>query len=77
MNNLVMLLSDDDTDLYENPVWCLVDPANAGGPATLCTGEYFGLGESFCTYKRKSVKKGGITCPRCIAALKAYKSIRL
>ena len=77
-NHLVMLLTGDDpSEVKENPMWCLVDPGNHQGAATLCTNEFFGIGESGCEYKQKSTSRGGITCPKCLEKLKLYKSIKL
>lgn len=77
-NHLVMLLTGDDPDeVKESPVWCLVDTGNFQGAATLCTNEFFGIGESGCIFKRKTTKRGGITCPKCLEKLKVYKSIKL
>lgn len=76
MNKLVKLITNDDGD-EEAPFWHLVDPANDMGPATLCTGEFFGAGESSCTYEVKAVKRGGITCPNCLGKLRTYKAVRL
>lgn len=75
---LVRILIDDSGHPHELAAyWHLVDPCNAGGPATLCTGEYFGFGESACEFDLKEVKRGGITCPQCLADLKTYKAVKL
>jgi len=76
-HELVKVLIDDDLEEIENPVWHLVDPTNAGGPATLCSGEFFGYGESQVEYELKVVARGGITCGWCMRDLKTLKSIRL
>ena len=76
-NQLVKIIINEDGIPEINPQWCLVDPANLTGPATLCTGEYIGSGESSCTYKEKYTKRGGITCELCLKKLKEYKSVRL
>ncbi len=76
MNKLVKLLTNDDGQKQE-PLWHLIDPANETGPSTLCSGEFFGYGESSCTYELKSVKRGGITCLKCTGKLKTYKAVRL
>lgn len=73
---LVMILVDDEGRANDRAAWCLVDPCNEQGPATLCTSEFFGLGESRCEYKTKEVVKG-ITCPNCIRKLKTYKKVKL
>lgn len=76
-HEVVKLLSDDDGATYNDPKWCLVDPGNGCGQATLCTGEYFGDGESNCTYEIKVVSRGGVTCQKCLRNLKLYKGIKL
>lgn len=78
MNGLVKILTSDSGEPREkaNQVWHYVDVACAGNQ-TLCEGEYFGLGESGCKYKTKTVEKGGITCKECINKIKDYKAIKL
>lgn len=73
-NNVVKILIDDDGEEKQNPKWCLVDPCNYQGRATLCTSEFFGFGESGAVFETKS---GKITCEHCIEKLKRYKSIKL
>jgi hypothetical protein len=77
MNYLVKLLTTDDRDKIEDPKWCLVDPTNHMGPATLCTSDFFGCGESACEYEEKEVQRGGITCESCLEKIKTIKAIRL
>ena len=77
MNKLVKILYDDDGEKIENPVWHLVDPANLLGPSALCSGEYFGYGESSVVYEEKEVVRGGIECRACIDKIKLIKSVRL
>jgi hypothetical protein len=78
-HELVKILSDDKNEPRELylQVWHLVDIANSSGACTLCEGEYFGVGESGCEFEVKSVKRGGITCKKCLDILKAYKKIKL
>lgn len=76
MNCLVKILSSDDGEVRIDPVWCLISP-NPTGAQTLCQGEFFGYGESGCEYETKEVKKGGITCPRCIDHIKQIKAVKL
>ena len=76
-NKLVKILSDDDGYIDNDPKWHLVDPCNNGGEATLCQGEYFGSGETDCTYETKTRSRGGITCSQCIEYLKTYKRVKL
>lgn len=77
MHQLVKLLFNDDGVEIDNPPWCLVDPANRQGPSTLCSGEFFGEGESNCIYEEKNMIRGGITCVQCLSDIRCYKSIRL
>jgi len=67
MEIVVKILSNDDGDLEEGRDWCLVDPCNLQGDATLCTAEFFGEGESRATYE---VKRGKITCQKCVKIIK-------
>jgi len=78
MNDLVKILSSDDGYKIElkNQVWHYV-VTSCGGSATLCEGEYFGMGESGCEYEGKRVKRGGITCPKCISIIKDFKAIKI
>ncbi len=78
MHALVRIIKNDDGDLQPSwKDWHLIDPGNPAGPATLCTGELFGAGESACVFEKKSAVRGGITCAVCMERLKAYKGIRL
>lgn len=78
MNTLVRIITNDDGDETNNPLdWHLQDPCNWQGAATLCTGEFYGIGESACTYEEKHVIRGGITCKQCLKAIKGYKSVKL
>jgi predicted ThiF/HesA family dinucleotide-utilizing enzyme len=73
-NSVVKITVDDDGETKGRAEWCLIDPCNLQGSATLCTNEFFGIGESACIYE---VKKGKITCKRCIEIIKEYKKIKL
>ncbi len=53
-HTIVKILSGDDFEERENPVWCLVDE-KCGDSATFCSGEYFGYGASSCKYEVKTV----------------------
>jgi hypothetical protein len=77
MNSLVRILCDDDgRPKNDAHVWHLVDPANVQGNAALCTGEFFGEGESRVEFEWKQAP-GGATCPRCIAIVNTYKAVRM
>lgn len=76
-NNLVKIIRDDDGNLTDNDTWHLVDPAEPCGPCALCTGEFFGPGESDVEYSIKTVERGGVTCTRCMKMLRIYKAVKL
>jgi hypothetical protein len=77
MNNLVKIIADDDGELTNNEDWHLVDPGNAQGNAALCTGEFFGGGESTVRFEMRTVQRGGVTCRTCLDLVKIYKAVRL
>jgi len=76
-NVLVKIIRDDDGFLIDNPVWHLVDPANLLGKATLCTGEFFGSGESAVEFETKTVSRGGVECESCRQKILTYKLVKL
>lgn len=75
-HHIVKILTGDDFEEREKPVWCLVTEI-CGDNATFCSGEYFGYGASSCKYEIKTVEKGGITCPDCLRRIKTIKEINL
>jgi hypothetical protein len=79
MNKLVRYITDDDGCTHrDSHLWHLVNPTYpAGGEASLCEQEYFGIGESTLEYETKTATRGGITCPDCLGNLKAYKAVKL
>lgn len=78
MNRLAMITVREGGDEVppDEQVWCLVTPY-ADGDQTFCTSEYFGEGESDAVFLTKSVRKGGVTCGKCIDHIKAIKAVRL
>ena len=76
INPLVKFFVDGDGEVIDKPVWHLVD-CFLSDPAALCTGEYFGYGQSDTVYEEKTVKRGGITCRLCLEKIKAIKGVRL
>lgn len=78
MNTLVKIISDDQGQIRESHLqnWHFVIK-DSGSNQTLCSGEYFGEGESSCEYELKTVKKGGVTCSDCLKKIKYIKSIKL
>lgn len=73
-NPVVKIYRDDEGIIKEHPRWHLIDPGNLTGAATLCTGEFFGVGESACEFEEKN---GEVDCPMCIEIIKRYKAIKL
>ena len=73
---VVKILTGDDYEERENPVWCLVRTI-CGDRATFCAGEYFGYGASSCTFEVKYVKENGITCPDCLEEIKRIKNLKI
>jgi len=52
----------------------------SGDHALLCTGEFLSDGAASGNgelYEFKTVKRGGITCERCIQIIRAHKAVRL
>jgi hypothetical protein len=77
-HKIVKLTMDDDRVEIpkEEQVWHLGTTAT-GDPIVLCSGEFYGEGQSSCEFKEKVVEYGGITCKNCLELLKEYKSIKL
>jgi hypothetical protein len=48
-----------------------------GAARTLCSNEVFGDGEGQAQFMLKEVKRGGISCPKCMEIIKAFKRIKL
>jgi len=81
MNSLVRILvnQDGEAEIGEfNRGWHLIIHAS-GDPALFCTGEFFIHGTSYddTVYELKKVKRGGITCELCLAAIKEIKNVKL
>lgn len=76
MHTLVQLITDDDGDLTHDNSWHWIMDLD-GADRLLCNGHVFGEGESNAKYKLKNVKKGGITCGKCLSIIKEIKSIKL
>lgn len=70
---IVKITVNDDGEKVRNPKWHYAFNTGSGDQA-LCTGEYYGFGESGCEYK---LSRGKITCPDCVAIIKEIKKIKL
>jgi len=77
MNQLVKILKDHSGEPREKELQFWHYVVNYTGSATLCEGEFFGYGESAVEFKTNTVKRGGITCPKCLARIKQMKAIKL
>ena len=78
MQTLVKQLVNED----QNPIpvdgqrWHAIHHVS-GDLAMICTGEFICYGAGAGEYITKDVKRGGITCDRCIEVIKYYKAIKL
>lgn len=73
---LVKLLTHDDGEPVESPVWHLSDQYGDSA-RTLCSGEAYGIGESSSEYEYASGFGRDITCDRCRRILKTHQEIKL
>ena len=48
-----------------------------GDTGLICTMEFIDYGAGAGSYITKDVKRGGITCDKCLDTIKYYKSIKL
>lgn len=85
MNKLVKIIEHMDCEVDGNEYWHLSHPA-LPDPAILCTGEFYELervsserilGNAAALAEEKLVKKGGVTCPECLAFIKSIKAVKL
>jgi len=81
VNSLVKQIVNDDGEAVppEEQVWHLMQ-AFTGDAGLLCTGEFVDDGAASgngSNYKFKEVKRGGITCNKCLSIVKEFKAIRL
>ena len=80
MNSLVKQIINDDGEQVpaEKQKWhCLTTVC--GDAAMLCTGEFVDEGAmsgNGAEYVFKEVRRGGITCEKCLETVKEFKSIK-
>lgn len=75
MHNLVKFITDEDGEPMA-PLWHYPFVSGASNVG-LCNGQVFGYGEGVAKFEVKTVKRGGITCPECLAIIKSFKKIKL
>jgi len=75
MNIVYRRLRDDDGNEIHEDEWHIADPS-ADVARILCTGEAID-GDSLVILDSKEVKRGGITCKKCLQIIKDFKAIRL
>ncbi|MGL4349481.1 MAG: hypothetical protein ACRCT2_02680 [Plesiomonas shigelloides] len=75
-NHVVKITQSEFGESPNADCWHLVSPITSE-PATLCGGEYFGVGLSDAEYKEKTVERGGVTCPECLRIIKFMKAVKL
>jgi hypothetical protein len=75
MHNLVKFITDDDGEPMD-PLWHF-PVCFDGSDRAICNGLVFGEGEGRAKFQVKQVKKGGITCPRCLEIIKMLKKVKL
>ncbi len=81
MNYLVKQLVNDDGDIIEEgrQRWHVMQ-SDVGDVGLLCSGEFVddaassGNGES---YIFKSVRRGGVTCEKCLSIVRTIKAVKL
>lgn len=77
-NYAVNLLTHDDGEAHPDAgLWHIIDPTNKQGAATLCSGEFFGYGESGCKYELRVLTPGTVTCQRCIDDIQTLKKLKI
>lgn len=79
MNSLVRLTTDESGQPLlpeEQKVWHLTS-LSCGEVTVLCSADFFWENYEPETVFTKETKRGGVTCPACIAIVKSIKSVRL
>jgi len=76
-HKVVKIITDDYGEQKKNKnVWHL-SILSCGDPCTLCEGEFYGMGQSNCTYKEKIVKSNGVTCIECLKHIDYFKRLNV
>lgn len=75
-HTVVKMTIDDSGEKHPSNKWHLVISAS-GSRVTLCTGESFGEGEGNASGVQKFVRKGNITCKKCLSFIYMIKMIEL
>lgn len=78
MNILIRIRTDEDGDEIprSEQKWCLADPSPfSDTQRVLCDQQV--LEDTISEWDIKYVKKGGITCEKCIETIKKFKSVKL
>jgi hypothetical protein len=81
VNYLVKQLVDDDGEIVEKDAqrWHL-SGTFSGDAGMLCTGEFLddcAMSSAGATYEFKEVKRGGITCKKCLSIVADLKAVKL
>ncbi|MGI4260856.1 hypothetical protein ACR2VJ_27595, partial [Klebsiella pneumoniae] len=76
MSNRVVKIIKSEFGESQPSDWHLVSPITVE-PATLCGGEYFGVGQSDAEFEEKTVSRGGVTCQECLRIIRAVKAVKL
>ncbi|WP_390240996.1 hypothetical protein [Vibrio sp. R78045] len=77
-NFLIKMTIDDDGEAIdvEDQKWCLSSPASNDAGRVLCTHAVLDI-DTNAIWEDKTVVRGGITCEKCIAIVRAFKAVKL
>ena len=78
-NDLIKITMTDDCELIpvDEQKWCLSNPSpSLDTNRILCTGDALDT-DTRAEWEEKTTVRGGITCEKCIAIVKAFKAVRL
>ena len=78
-NSLVKIFIDEDGLKVpkEDQRWCLADPSpQLDTERVLCSGQVLDI-DTHAQWEEKITKRGGITCDKCLEAVRGYKQIKL